>query len=532
MPSAAHRAGQADAPGRIRAHSMPRLVPILLVTALLIVALLVTGCTRPQARLLPDLHQQVTAPIEGLRQHVTPKWSRDFSPASRPVIVGNTVLAYESRAEKNLELVGFDLRDGHQLFRIPASTGRIPAGSELSVTTATAGGIPVVVSLARPVLHKESNQYRHTIVISDPADGRKIREIDAGFVGHLGHCGQQVCVEIVDPRGAVSTTAINLETGEKAEPEQPAAPAPVMLAGTGAADGLFTRGSGADRTIGAMAAGEPQWELPAAEIFGSETVGDHLVARVDPVAQTAGLTARTVPGDENTVTAAEVTSVALDLGSGESLWKQQGFSFDCNTSGALLPCSGDLRWTRDTPGGPYLLRAEKLIMHGVEYGSGTEQWATEVVRPEPLTSAKAPADPDTPVNPETPADSDPSGGQGDPTMTAVAPADYWVWRADGKAFVGDTTTGGTTELDGSAWLACTSTVEFADAEFSNPTQRLVPFTTRVSQPCSVDGELTDSPAQFTVAGILAVSVPAPGEREDGVPGLYAVTLPHQLAVYQ
>lgn len=507
---AAHRPDPAAAvPGRAPGRTAGRLA-VLLLTATLLLA----GCTRPQARLLPDLHEQVSAPIEGLQRHVTPKWSRDFSPASHPVIVGNTVLAYESRAEKNLELVGLDLNDGHQLFRIPASTGRIPSGSEISVTTATAGGAPVVVSLARPVLHKESNQYRHTIVITDPADGRKIREIDAGFVGHLGHCGQQVCVEVVDPQGTVSTTAIDLETGEKAEPEEPATPAPVMLAGTGAADGLFTRGTGGERTIGAMAAGEPQWELPAAEVFGAESVGDYLVARVDPVAQTAGLTARTTPGDENTFAAADVTSAALDLSSGETLWKQPGFSFDCNTSGTLLPCSGNLRWTRGTPGGTYALQAEALTMHGIEYGSGSEQWATEVVHPEPLSPSGTPDE------------------QGEMTTTAIAPADYWVWRADGKAFVGDTTTGGITELDGSAWLACTSTAEFADAEFSNPTQRLVPFTTTVSQPCSVDGELTESPAQLTVAGILAVAVPQPGEREEGVPGLYAVTLPGQLAVYQ
>lgn len=496
MPRASHPASA----GRVtRAHRLLLLV--------LIGVFALAGCTRPQAKLLPDLHQQVGSPTEGLQRHVTPKWSRDFSPASRPVVVGNTVVAYESRAEKNLELVGFDLDDGRQIFRLPASTGRIPSGSELSVTTGIAGGVPVVISLARPVLHKESNQYRHTIMITDPADGRKVREIDAGFIGHLGHCGPQVCVEVIGPKGAVSTTAIDLETGEQAEPAEPDAPAPTMLPGSGPADGMFTRGSGGERTLGAMAAGEAQWEMPATELFGAETIGDYLVARVDPVAQTVGLTARTTPAaDENTLTAADVTSVTLDLTSGEVLWKQPGFSFDCSNSGALLPCSGDLRWTRGAPGAPYVLQAEALTMHGIEYGTGAETWATEVVHPEPL------------------------GAEGG--TQAIAPADYWVWRADGKAFIGNTETGAATELDGSSWLACTSTTEFADAEFSNPTQRLVPFTTKVSQPCSVDGEMTDSPAQFTVAGILATSVTGTAERPDGVPGLYAITLPHHLAVYQ
>lgn len=482
-------------------------LPARLVLLVLAGCLLLSGCTKEQSKLLPDLHQQVSAPAEGLSHHVTPRWEQEFTPASQPVIIGNTVVAYESRAPKSLELVGLDLTDGHQIFRVPASTGRIPSGSELSVVSAMAGETPVVVSLARPVLHKESNQYRHTIVITDPATGQIIREIDAGFVGRLEHCGAQVCAEVIGPDGTVDRAAIDLETGDKAEAETPQTPAPEMLPGnTGPVDGLFTRGSAAERTVGVMVAGEPQWELPVAELVGGEPVGDYLAARADPETQTAALTVRTVPGDENSFALSDVASVTVDLQSGESLWSQSGFSFDCNNSSGMLPCTGDLRWSREAPTEGFVLQAAALTMHGIEYGTGTDQWQTEINSPEPFGATEG--------------------------ATAITPAGYWLWRSEGKTFIGDVSSGVATEVTGPAWLACTTTGEFIDAEYSNPTQRLVPFEVKVSQPCSLTGETAESPAQFTVAGILAVAVQQPGEREEGVPGLYAVALPQHIAVYQ
>lgn len=464
-----------------------------------LILLLLAGCTREQPRVLADLSLRATTPIEAMVRHVTPTWAISFRPASRPAVTEQAVLAYESGQENQFDLVALGPDDGKELWRRPASLGSVADGIEPRITTAKVAGRELVAYLS-------ADQGPHTLVLADPRTGDPVHRLPVGVAGNLGNCRVVggICVEQVE--GARRTLL-------RVDPEQ-ATLAPLKLT-AGPVDQVRNLGEGGylvrrgGTTLIGMTGELGQWEKPISSWLGTDLdpATSWFEVTVDTENTQLRLTARPQPlGADTGFGAAAVTQAAINLVDGELLWSQKGRSWVC-PGGVDLSCTGDrLTFTRTSPTGTGVRAGGTTVTYFAADAAGEELWHRDVANPGPATSDKLPV---------------------------RAPATSPVLSSNGRMIALDPDTGELTTLGDEHWLACDQQRIFRAHQRSDPNRPMVDFRAATSIPCNATGRASAEPAQFTIAGILAVAATRPlAERNPEVPGHYAIALPEQLAVYR
>lgn len=466
---------------------------------MLLVLILLTGCTREQPRVLADLSLRATTPIEAMVRHVTPTWAVPFKPASRPVVTEQAVLAYESAQEGQFDLVALDLGEGRELWRRPASLGAVAGGIEPRVTTGRVGGRELVAYLS-------NEPAGHTLALADPKTGEVAYRLPVGTAGNLGSCRVigGICVEKIE--GARRTLM-------RVDPDRGTL-APLQLPG-GTVDQVRPLGNGGylvrrgGSTVVGMTGELGQWEKPISAWLGSDLdpATSWLEVTVDPENTQLQLTARPQPfGTGTGFGVGEVTQVAVNLVDGELLWAKKGRSWVC-PGGVALTCTGDkLSFTRTSPTSTAVRPGGATVRFLGTDAAGEELWQREVANPTAPTSGRLPV---------------------------RAPANTPVLGSSGKLIALDPQTGEPTTLGEEHWLACEQVGTFRARQRSDPARPMVDFRATTAIPCSATGQNSPEPAQFTIAGILAVASTRPlNERDPQIPGYYAVALPEQLALYR
>lgn len=455
--------------------------------------------------MLPDLSRQAVTPIDATVKPARVVWKKDFRPASAPAVTRDTVLAYESRSETQLELVAYDLANGAERWRTPTSTGALPGGSTLTVQTFALSEHTVVAYLERPT--KTDKNYHHKLVLADAATGRRLHEIDAGFVATMRDCPVTggLCVELVGSHNARTTKRVDPATG--------ALTAYAPDAGdriTDLGQGLFSYRKDNKTFLGYSEGGEVQWRKPIAEFVGADLEPAKSLTHIeaDPDAGLVYLTTRTKPltNSDLRLEVKETTATVVDLAAGEKLWQAQGQSLWC-PSGKGLPCSGDVTFTRKNPTSRFTVSGNKVRYRSIDYVSGESRWQKDFDKPgAPLTSTNQPVQ---------------------------VPPGWMVQRSGGSLLFLDQERGESTALGADNWLACGQNRNFADHEYSNPTLPVTAFRTTVFQPCSAAGASATDPERFTIAGVLGAGVKQPtDEAAEEVPAFYAVAMVDQLAIFQ
>ncbi|WP_144008505.1 hypothetical protein [Enemella evansiae] len=466
--------------------------------AMLLVLILLAGCTREQPRVLADLSLRATTPIEAMVRHVTPSWAVPFRPASRPAVTEQAVLAYESARDGQFDLVALDLADGRELWRRPASLGAVADGIEPRLTTGKVGGRELVAYLS-------GDPGGQTLLLADPRTGEAAYQLPLGTGGNLGSCRVigGICVEKIEG-GRRTLLRVDPDRGTLAPLQLPGGPVDqVRPLGNG---GYLVRRGGA--TMVGMTGELGQWEKPVSDWLGTDVdpARSWLEITVDEESTQLQVTARPLPlgTPGSAFGVGEVTQAAVNLVDGELLWSKEGRSWVC-PGGVALACTGDkLGFTRSPSG------AVRPGGAGVTYlaadAGGEELWRREVANPGPPTSGRLPV---------------------------RAPAATPVLASNGRLIALDPESGEQTTLGDEHWLACDQVRTFRARQRSDPARPMVDFRVTTSIPCNATGRSAAEPAQFTIAGILAVAATRPlNDRDPTIPGHYAVALPEQLALYR
>ncbi|NNG18327.1 PQQ-binding-like beta-propeller repeat protein [Naumannella sp. ID2617S] len=471
-----------------------------LIVALAVLALLLTSCVRPQPRLVVDLSLRATTPIEAMLHHVTPAWTIPFRAVSRPVVTGGVVLVHESAGDGQLDLVALDLADGRERWRTPTSLGSVGDGSEPWITSGTFAGHPVVAYLTPP------QRGLQTLVLAEVATGRVVQQQPVGTAGILGPCRVigGFCVERVE---GTQRTLLRVDPQQGTLAPLRLRQGPVeQVRNLGDGGYLIRRGNatfvGVDGELG-------HWEKPVSAWLGRDL--DPATSWLDLQFDTTGaqlrVTARIAPlGTAASFPATEVVQASVNLSDGELLWSRTGRSFVCPGNTATLSCTGDrLEFTRTNRGTGVRPGGGLVRYVGLDAG-GEELWHRDV------------------ANPVAPA----SGG-----LAVRSPANTPVIGSNNRLITLDPETGEPTTLGDDHWLACEAPRTFRGHQRADPTRPLVDFRGITHVACNPSGTTAAEPAQFTIAGLLAVAATeSPAERDPEVPGHYAVALPEQLAVFR
>lgn len=500
-------------------------------SAALVAALLplLGGCVADQQRLLTDLSEQAPTAAAALSQHLTPRWAKEFRSAGTPAVAGDVVVAYEAPREGHLDAVGLSARDGTELWRYPAATGPIGEQDRLTMqltrlgertvavflTAGTPDGVPETGADGKP---------RYAVAAVDAVTGQEVIEdpqpVSVRSAIEPCRLGAGLCFTVgVDAGtdGATDPTKVvrlNLETRRAVDYRFPLDAAPGQVTDLG--EHLYAA-VGTDSTeLGRTDPdGQVLWRADSTELVGTgfDPARQWYFLHVDTDNDQVHLSVRTKPGTdaETGFGVAEVNSVLLRLSDGEVLYQQQGASFDCPGSRMLL-CTGGLTYTRDA-GGAYVPGGD-VRMLGLEPATGQPVWEQQIAGAEVVTNRD---------------------------YQVLTPARNWLWRSAGKTWFNDGTgRQENLELDDDAWIACRTERGFrpqATAEAPGPEYRADVFL-----PCSVTGAHSGQPAQFTIAGVLAVGIteyrtaPEPGEAaehpQERLPGYYVVPMWDHLAVFQ
>ncbi|WP_026925864.1 PQQ-binding-like beta-propeller repeat protein [Granulicoccus phenolivorans] len=504
---------------------MPRLARALAVPAALLP--LLTGCVADPERLLPDLSGQAPTPAAALLQHLTPRWSKQFRSAGRPVVTGDVVVAYEAPREGQLDAVGLSAKDGRELWRRRASTGPISTGDQLRMQVTRLGDHTAAVFLSPGTPEGSTpapdRSARYTVSAVDAATGEPLIAAPqpVPIRSAIAPCRltDGLCFTVAgDATGTPATgpdkvVRLDLATQRAVDYRFPLQVPPDQVRDLG--ENLYAAVGPGSTELGRTGPdGTVLWRTDATTVLGTgfDPARQWYAVDIDPDTDQVRLSVRTKPtaAGETEFGVGEVTAVLLRLSDGEPLYRQAGASFACPGSSTLV-CTGNLRYVRDGSGS-WVPSGDVRVL-GPDPATGQPAWEQQVAGATPLR-----------IDGYTP----------------LPPRQDWLWRSGGKIWFNDTTgRRPNLELSGEHWIACRTERSFhphGTAEAPGPQFRATAYL-----PCSVTGAHSDQPAQFTIAGVLAAGVTeyraaaedtGAAHPQERLPGYYAVVLPDQLAVFQ
>lgn len=460
------------------------------------------GCAQPTANPLPDLRFQANTPIGSLVTHVSPVWTAALNPAGRTASTADTLIAIDLKDGGQPEAVALDLSSGRELWRHPAGVGAASGTTRLDAVVAkTPQGNDVTAYFAPAAAQAAGGapQAPVRVVLADPRSG-EVRQVEVPGALNLGTCRVVggLCAEQMGARGERTPIRIDPVTG-RAEPlKLPMGPLDRVVDLGG---GVYTARRGTTTFVGR--AGEGGWEKPVAEFVGTDVDLTSTLAwsHHEESTHELSLTVRRKPlaDTDLRLAASDLFSTVIDTQVGEKLWDAPGVSLWCPGGATGVTCTGELAYTRkDRTSHTFTPVAGAVTYAALPVGGSDTPWQQKLRE---VTS--------------------PAGPEG---TTLRTPGAMWVFQQGTRTQLGDLATGDLTPLDDSHWAACEAsrTVAVGAARVTAATYR--PCTTRILSP---------EPAQFTIAGVLAVAgTQPPGSVPEGVPGLYAVTMPDRVAVYR
>lgn len=449
-------------------------------------AALLSGCTVPTQNPMPDLRFQANTPVGALARHVTPLWTSPGAPLGRPVVTGDTVVNIESAGE-SAAIVARDLHDGHELWRRPAGVGAVTGATRLDPVAVRSGTTTLIAHF--------TGDANARLALVEARSG-KAREFPAPGLSGLHTCrlSSDLCAEQsgrergivrIDPATG-ATSAYTLKQGPLDR-----------VADLGG--GVYIARRDNVTRIGRL--GEGAWEKPIATWFGRDVELPTTVSWTNHNQTSAELaiTLRPKPVTDTdlSVPVSEMRSVVIETHGGQLMWESNGTSLWCPGADGVA-CAGDLSFVRRDKNSRWVPKGRAIVYHGLASAASDGEWSRTLPALDPVP--------------------------GPERTTFKVPAGTWVSMVAGQPSIGDPATGETSPLDDSLWGACEARtpVKLGPATVSPVTHR----------PCSATA-LSNDPAQFTIAGVIAVAVPQPADSlGEGVPGHYVVTTPQGLAVFR
>ncbi|GAB3699354.1 hypothetical protein GCM10028815_04740 [Mariniluteicoccus flavus] len=458
-------------------------------------AVLLAGCTVPTQNPLPDLRFQANTPIGALVKHVSPVWTAPVQAGGKTAATTDTLVAIDV-TDGRPAAVAYDLPTGRELWRRPAGVGAAGVGStRLDAVLASTPEGHAVTAFFAPA---DDPKAPVKVVLADPRTGDS-REVEVPNATGLGTCKVVggLCAEQVGPGGRRTPIRIDPVTGK----------ADRLQLKQGPVDRVADLGGGVyvarrDTTTFLGRVGEDAWERPLAEFFGADVELPATLSWLsfDPAASELSITLRRAPLKDTDlkIPAGELQSRVIETQTGQVVWESDAASLWC-PGGTGVSCSGELAYERrDRTSRTFTPVAGTVTYAGLPSGGRDAQWSKKLRGAGPAT-----------------------GPKGAPLRT---PSGTWLLRQGDQAWIGDLATGELTAMDDSHWAAC-ETRRTVDV---GPTK----VTALSHRPCTAT-QVSDAPAQFSVAGVVAVGVTQPaGSLGEGVPGFYAVAMPDKVAVFR
>lgn len=353
-----------------------------------------SGAASPTATptVTPDGEAQLLA-ADAFRTDATIVWETPDDIVGTPVVEGRTVLAY-TRSGRGLSLTAWDAATGSRQWDTAATPGlKVPSGVRLQPATVEIGG----TSFATIFVPDGASGWDTVAAVR--LDTGAIVRSETVFRGHTRpdqctHDESLICFGGA-LEGATGSTALTFDPATATVAEVPAgAPGnewkPPGSASLG--DGFFARytdGADSDYTIGFAKDGAIAWERPYPEVFGPGATPNQGWAwtRTDDDKAVVGFAHASIPDEGGTIDLhATQWLAALDLATGETLWKLDGGSlctFDaiivddvvigCITSSGTQTYHHDGEtWDVDPATGV------TGYMTGIDVHTGAEKWRTTI----------------------------------------------------------------------------------------------------------------------------------------------------------
>lgn len=271
-------------------------------------------------------------------------WEVDLDPVAQAVITGGVAVVIVEARDDELDIAGFDVSTGDELWRHPYIPGLYPTGHGIEPVVIGGGDAEYVV-FQRPEGDLAAEDWYSPVIAVDPTTGKVLHESPPLVVEEMwGPCadGVDACASGSLDGEIWQRLRFDLSNGTIAV--DPVWPEGVREIGEG---GLYSTSDRPGERIGRVANGEVLWERPADEVFGDGygTDGGWVFAYHqgrDLYVGTIGrplseaLAAQLEAGRPVTVTAPNSQTVAFDASTGEHVWGTPDTQIGCVLSGPTL----------------------------------------------------------------------------------------------------------------------------------------------------------------------------------------------------